>query len=186
MRLGVSRRLSLTTEGSFTKASLGALSGVVVEVTQSGDGPVALAAIQLAGKAGAVTPSKFSANAVPPHGGVGDGVGVAVGVGDGVGDGLGVGVGVGDGVDDWIGLAVGDGVAVGVGPGATQEVVIVSIFHPVMPMALSDAIRKRNLIVCPFTFGPRFAMVVMYPPELPLQAIRPAIGLLKPVLMVPL
>ena len=70
---GVSRRLSLTVAGSSIKASLGAVSGVVVEVTQSGAAPAALAATQPAGRAGAVTPSKFSLKTVPAHG-------VAVGV----------------------------------------------------------------------------------------------------------
>src|SRR5271167_2352840 len=91
--LGVSSRLSLTAAGSSTNASLGAVSGVVVEVTQSGAAPIALVATHPLGSAGAVTPSKFSAN--PAHG-VGVGVpGVGVGV-PGVGDGVGVpGVGVG-------------------------------------------------------------------------------------------
>jgi hypothetical protein len=56
---GVSRRLSLTVAGSSIKASLGAVSGVVIDVTQSGAAPEAFAATQPAGKAGAVTPSKF-------------------------------------------------------------------------------------------------------------------------------
>src|SRR5436190_9319225 len=85
---GVSSRLSLTTAGSFTKASFGAVSGVVVEVTHKiPSGFMALAATQPAGNAGAVTPSKFSLKTVPPHGvPVGDpvDVAVAVGVGDGV------------------------------------------------------------------------------------------------------
>ena len=62
--VGVSRRLSLTVAGSSTNASLGAVSGVVVEVTHSGAAPAALVATQPAGKAGAVTPSKFSVNVV--------------------------------------------------------------------------------------------------------------------------
>jgi hypothetical protein len=44
------------------KASLGAVSGVAVLVTQSGAGPDALVAVQPAGNAGAVTPSKFWLN----------------------------------------------------------------------------------------------------------------------------
>src|SRR5678815_1517955 len=61
-------------------ASLGGVSGVVVDVTQSGAPPIALLATQPAGNAGAVTESKFSVN--DGHG-VGDGgeVAVAVGVG---------------------------------------------------------------------------------------------------------
>ena len=53
-----------------------------------------------------------------------------------------------------------------------------SIRQPGAAVNRSDPIRQRSLIVCPFTFGPRFATVVMYPLELPLHAIRPAIGLL--------
>src|ERR1700680_4708106 len=97
---GVSRRLSLTVGGSSMNASLGAVSGVVVEVTQSGATPNAFAATQPPGNAGAVTPSKFSDN--PAHG---VGVGVPPGVGVGVG-GPGVGVGV-------PGVGVGKGVGVG-------------------------------------------------------------------------
>src|SRR5436190_17006693 len=94
--LGVSRSLSVTTAGSSIKASLGAVSGVVVVVTHSGAPPVALVATQFAGRAGAVTPSKFSFNTVPAHGvpvGVAEGatVEVAVAVGDAVPLGVGVG-----------------------------------------------------------------------------------------------
>src|SRR5436190_22007282 len=78
--LGVSRSLSVTTAGSSIKASLGAVSGVVVVVTHSGAPPVALVATQFADSAGAVTPSKFSFNTVPAHG-VPLAVAVAVGVG---------------------------------------------------------------------------------------------------------
>jgi hypothetical protein len=90
---GVSKRLSLIVVGSLTKASLGALSGDVVEVTHKiPSGLTALAATQPAGNAGAVTPSKFSLRV--PHGvGVGvPGVGVGGGVGVGVHAGHGVGV----------------------------------------------------------------------------------------------
>ena len=99
---GVSRRLSVTTDGSSINASLGGVSGVAVVVTQSGAPPVALDAVQPAGSAGAVTESKFSLN---DEQGVGVGVGVgggtvavAVGVGEGVPVKVAVGVGVGDGV----------------------------------------------------------------------------------------
>ncbi len=57
---GESIRLSLTTLGSSTKALLGAVSGVVVDVTQSGTGPTAFEATHPAGNAGATTESKFS------------------------------------------------------------------------------------------------------------------------------
>src|SRR5205814_8980919 len=108
--MGESRRLSLTEAGSSTNASLGALSGVVVDVTQRGAGPEAFDAVQPAGNAGAVTPSKFSAKAVPVHG-------VTVGLGVGVGLGLGVGVGVGVGVAVGVGVIVPIGLGVGVGVG---------------------------------------------------------------------
>src|SRR6267142_6945441 len=87
---GVSRRLSVTTAGSSIKASLGAVSGVVVVVTHNGAPPVALVAVHPAGNAGGVTLSKFSFNTVPAHGvplGVPVAVAVAVGVGvPGVGE----------------------------------------------------------------------------------------------------
>src|ERR1043165_1703388 len=66
--LGVSRSLSDTAAGSSINASLGAVSGVVVDVTHSGAPPIALVATQPAGNAGAVTPSKFSFNTIPAHG----------------------------------------------------------------------------------------------------------------------
>lgn len=62
--LGESSLLSLTTAGSSTKAALGAVSGVEVEFTQSGEGPLAFVALHPAGRAGAVTPSKLSLNTV--------------------------------------------------------------------------------------------------------------------------
>src|SRR4051812_43291964 len=92
---GVSRCLSLIVVGSLTKASLGALSGVVVEVTHKMlSGLTAFAATHPVGKAGAVTPSKFSLTATPHGVAVGVGGGVPVAVGDGVGLGVGGGVGV--------------------------------------------------------------------------------------------
>src|SRR5438105_6767064 len=98
---GVSRRLSLTTAGSFTKASFGAVSGVVVEVTHKiPSGFIALAATQPAGKAGAVTPSKLSFNTVPAHVGDGDAVPPTVAVVVAVA--VAVAVGVAVGVIDWL------------------------------------------------------------------------------------
>src|SRR5438132_13214264 len=67
---GVSRYLSLIPFWSGMNASLGAVSGVMVEVTHmvgSGIPTVPFVATHPAGSAGAVTPSKFSANAVLPH-----------------------------------------------------------------------------------------------------------------------
>ena len=96
---GVIRCLSVTTFGSSINAVFGAVSGVVVDVTQSGAAPIALLATQPAGRAGAVTESKFSVNV--PHGvveGAAVAVAVAVGVGDGVPVVVAVAVGVGEGV----------------------------------------------------------------------------------------
>ena len=67
--LGESSRLSLTTAGSSTKAALGIESAGGVgtpafEVTQSGAGPLAFAAVHPAGSTGGMTPSKFSLNTV--------------------------------------------------------------------------------------------------------------------------
>ena len=74
-------------------------------------------------------------------------VAVAVAVAVGVGEGVGLPVGVGVGVDD--------------GTRHTPKLVIVSTRHPVAATLLSEAMRKRSLIVCPLTFGPRFTTVVM-------------------------
>ncbi len=49
--------------GSGAKASLGALKGVVVDVTHGDSTPLAVVA-HPAGSAGPITPSKFSENAV--------------------------------------------------------------------------------------------------------------------------
>src|SRR5438477_3803689 len=94
---GVPRNLSLMPSWSVTNASLGAVSGLVVEVTHRmplPEPPV----VQPGGRAGATTPSKFSTNAGLPHGvavGVAEGATVAVAVAVGVGVGVGGGVGVG-------------------------------------------------------------------------------------------
>src|ERR1700681_4584621 len=107
---GVSSRLSLTTAGSFTKASFGAVSGVVVEVTHKiPSGFMALAATQPAGNAGAVTPSKLSFNTVLLHG---DTVAVAVAVAVAVVVGLGV-----------------TGVPVAVGVGVPLEITRVFVYR---------------------------------------------------------
>src|SRR4030095_2355336 len=67
--LGESRRLSLTTVGSLTKAAFGSESADGVgtpelEVTHRGAGPLAFVAVQPAGSAGGVTPAKFSLDAM--------------------------------------------------------------------------------------------------------------------------
>jgi len=99
---GVIRCLSVTTFGSSISAVFGAVSGVVVDVTQSGAPPVALLATHPAGNAGAVTPSKFSFNTVahgePPAVAVAVAVAVTVLVAVGVGDGVPVEVAVAVGV----------------------------------------------------------------------------------------
>ena len=87
---GVSSNLSETDGGSSINASFGCVSGVVVDVTQSGAPPAAFDATHPVGSAGAVTLSKFSFNTVPAHGvalGVADAatVAVAVAVADAVG-----------------------------------------------------------------------------------------------------
>lgn len=97
--------------------------------------------------------------------GVGDGVGVSVGVVVGVGVGVvGVGVGVagvivGDGVGV-AGVTVGDGVGVGDGQGPVV-MRMVSMRHPGAATDESVPMRKRSLIVCPLTVGPRFTTVSM-------------------------
>lgn len=98
--------MSLITSGSSTVALLGALKGVRVEVTQDGVGPVAFVATQPDGKAGATTPSKFWAKAVP-HGlgvGVSAGVPVAVAVAVAVAVGVAAAVEVAVGVPDGVGV----------------------------------------------------------------------------------
>src|SRR4029077_16368741 len=91
----LSRTLSLIPSWSGMKASLGALSGVMVEVTHRVPSPGSgFVATQPGGKAGAVTPSMFSTHG-PEGVGLADaaGVGVPCGVGDGVPPGVGVGPG---------------------------------------------------------------------------------------------
>jgi hypothetical protein len=65
-RLGESSRLSLTTAGSFTHAELGSESATGVGTPELElchkiiSGSIAFAATQPGGRAGGVTPSKFS------------------------------------------------------------------------------------------------------------------------------
>src|SRR5580765_517266 len=91
----LSRYLSLIPSWSTTKTSLGGVSGPMVEVAHISGSPEPFDAVQPAGRAGAVTPSKFSM-----HAGCGDGLGLGVGVGDGepagVADGEPAGVADGD------------------------------------------------------------------------------------------
>src|SRR4029079_5709634 len=88
-----SSTLSLIPSWSGTKASLGAVSGEIVDVTHMVPSPGSgLVATHPGGNAGAVTPSKFST-----HGpdGLGATVAVAVGVGGGVPPAVAVAVAVG-------------------------------------------------------------------------------------------
>ena len=119
--LGVSNSLSVTTFGSLINAVLGAVSGVVVDVSQSGAAPTALLATQPAGNAGAVTPSKFSFNTVahgdPPAVAVAVAVLVAVAVAVLVAVLVAVAVAVGVKVAVAVDVAVAVGVALGEGLG---------------------------------------------------------------------
>ena len=76
-----------------------------------------------------------------------------------------VAVGVGEGVPVEVAVAVGVGEGVGVIPPQQMKVEVliemVSTRHPVPVTLLSEAMRKRSLMVCPLTFGPRFATVLM-------------------------
>src|SRR5450432_519789 len=69
---GVTNSVLPTLSTSGANASLGALAGVIVEVTHGSSAPVA-AVVHPAGSAGAVTPSKFSAKVAVHGGGVGVG-----------------------------------------------------------------------------------------------------------------
>lgn len=75
---------------------------------------------------------------------------------------IGHGVGVGEGATVAVAVAVGDGVGVGVGiEHGKATIEIVSMCHPGALVAKEEPMRKRSLIVCPATFGPRFATVSM-------------------------
>ena len=102
---------------------------------------------------------------------------LGVGANLGVGVALGVELGVGVGVE----LAVAVGVEVGVG--LSHTVCTVSILQPSPALLASLPIRHRNTLVCPCGMSTH---VVMKPPELPVQAWRPARGLPQHVLIVPL
>ena len=49
-----------------------------------------------------------------------------------------------------------------------------SMCQPGKATASSEPNRNRSVIVCPFRFGPMLITVLMYPPEFPHQANRPA------------
>src|SRR4026207_2473187 len=73
-------------------------------------------------------------------------------------------------------------IGAGVAPGGGQSrTTIPSMRQPWNPTLVSLAIRQRSLTFCPAAAAGRFTVVVTKPPEWPLHAIRPAIGLLKEV-----
>ena len=108
---------------------------------------------------------------------VAEGVAVGVAVGEAVA--VGVDVGVTLGVTVGVALGVTVAVAVGVGVGvATQSIIlIVSMRQPVAELLLSLASRHRSTMVWPAAAEGRLTVVVINPPEYPVQAWRPAIGL---------
>jgi len=58
------------------------------------------------------------------------------------------------------------------------ETMIESSRHPASAVLLSEAQRHRNCTVCPDAAAGRFMTVETNPPDVPLQAKRPANGLL--------
>ena len=150
--LGVSNSLSVTTFGSLINAVLGAVSGVVVDVSQSGAAPTALLATQPAGNAGAVTPSKFSFNTVahgdPPAVAVAVAVLVAVAVAVlvavlvAVAVAVGVKVAVAVAVDVAVGVevAVDVGVAVAVAVGVKVAVAVAVDVAVAVGVALGEGL----------------------------------------------
>jgi len=107
--------------------------------------------------------------------GVGEAVAVAVGVAVLVGVGEAVAVAVGVEVAVAVDVDVGDGV----GTPPLQKIWTLSILQPWFEMLVSLAMRQRRTVGCPLAAAGRFATVVMKPAEFPLQAARPAIGLLN-------
>src|SRR3954468_5035902 len=96
--------------------------------------------------------------------------------------GVGVGVGLAVAVTVGVGVAVAVAVAVAVGGGGPLKwhsvSVILSMRQPSPEPVLSLAILQRSLPS--ITNVGRFTIVVMKPPELPLHAWRPAMGLPVP------
>ena len=153
--------------------SAGGAGTPAFDVPQNGADPARLKANHPAGNAGGTALSKFSVN-VPEQA-------TGVGVTDGVG------VGDGEGVPATVAVAV--AVAVGVGDGLDapplQKNWTLSILQPVLETVRSLAMRQRRTTVCPLAAAGRFTRVFMNPLELPVQACRPAIGLLNDVDIVP-
>jgi hypothetical protein len=107
------------------------------------------------------------------------GRGAGVGRGSGVGRGLGVALGVG------VGVGLGGIVGVGEHGGPWHQLIsVVSTRQPSPEPLLSLASLQRSLPS--MTRVGRFTVVVMKPPELPLHAWRPAMGLPVPVAMIAL
>jgi hypothetical protein len=99
------------------------------------------------------------------------------------------GVQLGDAVGVAVAVAVPVGVFVGVFVGVAVPPpvhVIVSILTPVAETLLSDAILHFRLIDWPLAAAGSITVEVMYPPELPDHAMRPAMGLMNAVLIVAL
>src|SRR5205814_3627181 len=82
------------------------------------------------------------------------------------------------------GVGVGVGVAVGVPLKWHHVILVVSTRQPSLAPLLSLAIRQRRTALP--SSGGSLTTVVINPPELPLQAGRPAMGLPVPVAMVEL
>jgi hypothetical protein len=170
MNGGVSRAASVTQPGALWNAQLGGVAGLVALVVQAVPsaqvplgmqlaGPGVEKDVQPAGSAGGVTVSKLSFNDMMVQ-------------------------------DEGVGVTAGVGLAVGVGVGFWQPVLswtaMASIRQPVPAPLQSVARRKRRRT---FWFAAEtgiWANVVTYPPELPVHAARPAIGLKDPDEIVPL
>jgi hypothetical protein len=82
-----------------------------------------------------------------------------------------------------VGVGLGVGVTAGQAPG--WETTTLSILQPSTPVLVSLPMRQRSTTFCPAAAAGRFTVVVIKPAEFPLHAWRPARGLLKPVLIVP-
>jgi hypothetical protein len=118
---------------------------------------------QPAGKSGGVTVSKPSFNGMMAQG---KGVGVVGGVA--------------------VGVAVGGGEGGGLGQPTGYVALILSMRQPVPAPVQSVARRKRKRTGWKRAEEGIRATVVTYPPELPVQACRPAMGLRVPAEIVPL
>ena len=93
-------------------------------------------------------------------------------------------VGVGVAVVVVVGVAVAVAVGVAVGVGLSQKISMLSILQPSPGTPLESLpIRHRSMITCP---AGRATLVVIKPPEFPVHASRPAIGLQKSVEIDPL